>query len=225
MTDTPQPPAISPDALPKTTIDKPAAHAPKSAEQNVTPWEVEGEVVDGKIQAIDYDKLINQFGTRHITPELLERFEKVTGHRPHILLRRGMFFSHRDLEKILDRHEKGEPFFLYTGRGPSSDSMHLGHMIPFMFTKWLQDVFDVPLVIMMTDDEKFLFKQGLKVEDVKGFTRTNARDIIAVGFDVKKTFIFSDFDYMGGAFYENVVRISRCITANQSKACFGFTDL
>lgn len=34
---------------------------------------------------------------------------------------------------------------MYTGRGPSSDALHLGHTIPFSFTKWLQDVFDVPL--------------------------------------------------------------------------------
>jgi len=90
--------------------------------------------------------------------------------------------------------------------------------------RWLQDVFDAPLVIMLTDDEKFLFKQQLTVPDVKKFTRHNAADIIAVGFDVKKTFIFSDFDFMGGAFYENVVKISRCITTNQAKSAFGFTD-
>lgn len=46
----------------------------------------------------------------------------------------------RDFSQILDRCEKGKPFFLYTGRGPSSDSMHLGHMIPFMFTKYSSPV-------------------------------------------------------------------------------------
>ena len=104
--------------------------------QVVTPWDVQGQVAeDGKQLAIDYDKLIDQFGTRRIDAALLERFEKLTGHRPHIFLRRGMFFSHRDLNSILDRYEQGKPFFLYTGRGPSSDSMHLGHMVPFVFTK------------------------------------------------------------------------------------------
>lgn len=125
-------------------------------EQNVTPWEVEGAVVDGVQQAIDYNKLINQFGTRPIDEELLQRFEKLTGRKPHILLRRGTFFSHRsvlchlidryqfglnffffflnrELNRILDRFEQKKPFFLYTGRGPSSASMHLGHMIPFIF--------------------------------------------------------------------------------------------
>lgn len=77
---------------------------------------------------------------------------------------------------------------------------------------------------MLTDDEKFLFKQNLTIKDVRGFSKNNAKDIIAVGFDVKKTFIFSDLEYMGGAFYENVLKVSRCITTNQSKAAFGFTD-
>ena len=104
--------------------------------QVVTPWDVQGSVsADGKQLAIDYDKLVDQFGTRRVDGALLARFERLTGHRPHVFLRRGMFFSHRDLDRILDRYEQGKPFFLYTGRGPSSDSMHLGHMVPFVFTK------------------------------------------------------------------------------------------
>ena len=42
----------------------------------------------------------------------------------------------RDVPDILDAYEKNKPFFLYTGRGPSSESMHLGHLIPFLFTKY-----------------------------------------------------------------------------------------
>ncbi|KAL3070331.1 hypothetical protein niasHS_016158 [Heterodera schachtii] len=42
------------------------------------------------------------------------------------------------------------PFYLYTGRGPSSGSLHLGHLIPFFFAKNLQDAFDVPLIIQST---------------------------------------------------------------------------
>lgn len=193
-------------------------------DQTVTPWEVGGAVVDGVDQAIDYNKLVKEFGTKLITDELLQRFEKLTGHKPHILLRRAMFFSERDLTKVLDLHEQKKPFFLYTGRGPSSDSMHLGHMIPFTFTKWLQDVFDVPLVIEMTDDEKFLFKPKLTIEDVKKFYVENAKDIIAVGFDPKKTFIFSDINYMHSKFYENVLRVSRTITTSTARAVFGFKD-
>lgn len=48
--------------------------------------------------------------------------------------------------------------YLYTGRGPSATSMHLGHAIPFILTKYLQDTFALPLVIQITDDEKYLFR-------------------------------------------------------------------
>jgi len=69
-----------------------------------------------------------------------------------------------------------------------------------------------------------LFKQDLKAEQTQQFARDNAKDIVACGFDLERTFIFSDFDYVAGAFYKNVVKISRCITVNQSKATFGFKD-
>lgn len=41
----------------------------------------------------------------------------------------------RDMHQILNLAEQKKPFFLYTGRGPSSEAMHLGHLIPFIFTK------------------------------------------------------------------------------------------
>ena len=100
------------------------------------------------------------------------------------------------MHSILNQHEAGKPFYLYTGRGPSSHSMHVGHLIPFMFCKWLQEVFNVPLVIQLTDDEKFLWKD-LKMEEAIKMTVENVKDIIAIGFDLEKTFIFSDLMYIG----------------------------
>ncbi|KUJ11817.1 tryptophanyl-tRNA synthetase-like protein [Mollisia scopiformis] len=204
-----------------------AADAPtkQSSKQTVDPYNVAGEIgADGIAKAINYLTLIEEFGTKKILEEDLVRFEKVTGHKPHRFMRRGIVFSHRDLNYILDRHERGEPFFLYTGRGPSSDSMHIGHTVPFEFTKWLQDVFDVPLIIMLTDDEKYIFSEKRTIEEVTSYTWDNAKDIIAVGFDPKKTFMFSDYDYMGGAFYRNVTRISKHVTLNVARAVFGFND-
>lgn len=77
---------------------------------------------------------------------------------------------------------------------------------------------------MLTDDEKYLFKHQYTIADVLSFSRGNAKDIIAVGFDSKKTFIYSDLEFMGGAFYQNIVRFARCVTTSQSKAIFGFED-
>jgi tryptophanyl-tRNA synthetase len=195
-------------------------------EQKVTPWSVTGDIgEDGKVKPINYNKLVDQFGTKIIDDALLERFEQVTGHKPHRFLRRHIVFSHRDLEVILDRYEKKEPFFIYTGRGPSSEIMHIGHMVPFELTKWLSDVFEVPLIVMLTDgkqesdyppatntllDEKYLIgNMEREVSEYEYFSRENAKDIVAVGFDPDRTFIFSDYGYMGGDFYRNITRIAK----------------
>lgn len=95
----------------------------------VNPWTVESE------GAIDYDRLIVKFGSVAIDEGLIERIERVTQQKAHRFLRRGLFFSHRDMHHLLDLYERGEKFYLYTGRGPSSEALHLGHAIPFHFTK------------------------------------------------------------------------------------------
>lgn len=216
--------SISSDSVVNTTND--------DQDDVVNPW----DVVSKSAAGVDYEKLVKRFGCSSLNPKdesgniitpnpLLERFKKVTGREPHHLLRRDVFFSHRDFETILTLKEKGKPFYLYTGRGPSSGSLHMGHLIPFEFTKWLQEVFDVPLVIQLTDDEKFLWKD-MKLEEAKKAAIENAKDIIAIGFDVNKTFIFNDFDYVGQCpnFYQNMVQIQRTVTFNQAKAIFGFDD-
>lgn len=187
----------------------------------VDPWTVTSTSDSG----VDYDKLIKRFGCSRIDDALVERLEKVAGKPVHPLIRRGIFFSHRDLHTLLNMVEAGKKFYLYTGRGPSSDSMHLGHLVPFIVTKWLQEAFDVPLVIQLTDDEKTLWKD-LTVEQSMKMARENAKDIIAIGFDVNKTFIFANLDYMGrcAAFYQNIIRIQKCVTFNQVKGIFGFGD-
>lgn len=48
----------------------------------------------------------------------------------------------------------------------------------------------------MTDDEKFLWKD-LTLDQSKKMALNNIKDIIAVGFDPEKTFIFMDTEYMG----------------------------
>lgn len=187
----------------------------------VNPWEVATSSATG----VDYDKLIKRFGSTKIDDALLQRIEKVTGKPVHHLLRRGKFFSQRDMHIILDLYEQKKPFYLYTGRGPSSDSMHMGHLIPFIFTKWLQDTFDVPLVIQLTDDEKYLWKD-LTLEQANHMAFENAKDIIACGFDIVKTFIFSDLDFISNspAFYRNMCRVQKLVTYNQVKGIFGFGD-
>ncbi|MEM5792997.1 MAG: tryptophan--tRNA ligase [Candidatus Aenigmatarchaeota archaeon] len=179
----------------------------------VTPWEVKGN--------IDYDKLIKEFGVQPLSKKILERLRKKTGEIHHFL-RRGIFFSHMYFDLILDEYERGEKFYLYTGRAPSGP-VHLGHIIPWIFTKWLQDKFDSPLLFQIPDEEKFLFKDNLTLEETKKWAYENILDIIAIGFDPKKTKIFLDTEY-SKTMYKLACQVAKKITFSTIKATFGFTN-
>jgi len=179
----------------------------------VTPWEVKGRV--------DYDKLIKIFGTQPLNKELLNKLERISGRELHMFLRRGVFFSHRDFDKILDDIENGRGFFLYTGRGPSGP-MHVGHLIPFIMTKWFQEVLNVNVYIMITDDEKFLDEEKMSLDEVRRWAYENILDIIAVGFDPDKTFIFLDTEYIRNM-YPLAIKIAKKINLNLVRSVFGFS--
>ena len=147
----------------------------------VTPWEVEGK--------IDYEKLIREFGVQPINEKMLDLIKSISKKELPLMLRRKTFFAHRDLKPVLGEYKKGNKFFLYTGCGPSGP-IHLGHLGTWIFTKWLQDTFNVELWFQFTDDEKFLFKNKT-YKEIQEWTYENMLDIIALGFDSKKNPFFN----------------------------------
>ncbi len=182
-------------------------------EFTVTPWEVSGKV--------DYDKLIEKFGTSHLDDNLLKRIENIVG-STHVFLRRKIFFSHRDLNLLLDDYENGKKFFLYTGRGPSGP-MHIGHIIPFIMTKWFQEKFNVNVYIELTDDEKFLNDEKVDLDYSRKWSYENALDIIALGFDPDKTFIFQDTEFIRNI-YPMTIKVAKKINFSTVRAVFGFRN-
>jgi tryptophanyl-tRNA synthetase len=179
---------------------------------NVTPWEARGK--------IDYDKLIQEFGVERLTPELISRMGRLAGGL-HPLLRRNFFFAHRDLNLVLDDYEAGRGFFLYTGRAPSNSPMHIAHIVPFIVTKWFQEKFKVNVYIEIPDEEKFLAKKVESLEEVEPYVKQDILNIIALGFDEDKTFIFRDTEYIS-KMYRPAVKIARLINFSIAKAVFGF---
>jgi tryptophanyl-tRNA synthetase len=182
----------------------------------VTPWEVLGDLEDKT-----YIRLIEKFGTQSISQELIEKFKKLTG-EIHPLLKSQYFFSHRDMDWLLNKFENGEHFYLYTGRGPSG-FIHLGHLLPWLFTKYLQDKFGAKLLFQITDDEKFLYNLGVTKETISTYTSENILDIIAIGFNPDLTRIIIDTKHIQHL-YPIATEIARKITFSTAKAVFGFTN-
>ena len=171
----------------------------------ITPWEISGE--------INYSKLKEQFGTQLIPENLRKKIGDI-----HPLIRRGIYFSHRNFDSWLKDAESGKKVSILTGRGPS-EKMHLGHLMPFLAAKSLQEKYNCNVYIPISEDEKFFVKKSLSFDKAKEFADENILDLIALGFKPSKTFIIKDFSYP--KVYEYSSKIAKLITYSEAKAVFG----
>ena len=170
----------------------------------ITPYKVEGE--------IDYNKVIKEFGASKIDESLKKKFKGIK------LIEKDFYFAHRDLDKITKKK-----FAIVSGRGPSN-RMHIAHLLTFKFVKDLQDKFGCYVFIPFSDDEKFLVNNKLTLEEVQKLAYENAYDIIALGFDPKKTEFMFDFTNMNQDVYNLSMKCAKATTYGTVKAALGLTN-
>jgi tryptophanyl-tRNA synthetase len=179
----------------------------------VTPWEVSG--------SIDYDKLIREFGVKALDEKILSRLRKQSG-AEHYMERRKIFFAHTNVDKILDSLEKKQKVYLYTGRAPTGP-IHLGHLLPWLYAVHLQKKLRLPMLFQIPDEEKFLFKDNITIEQSKEWAHENILDIIACGFDPQLTKIFLDTQ-TANLMYPIACKVAKKTTASKAKALFGLKN-
>lgn len=182
----------------------------------ITPYEAYGKITEK-----EYEEYINKFGIKKIDDNIINKISIYTKDL-HFMLRRKIFFAHRDLDWLLDKYKEGEKFFLYTGRAPSGP-VHIGHLLPWVFTKWLQEKFNVELWFQFPNEEKFLFKKNLSWEETQKWLYENMLDVIALGFDHKKTHFLIDTKH-ANLLYETACKIAKHITFSTVRAVFGFNN-
>jgi len=195
MTETPEPDASNADDTDTTDSE---------TDPTVTPYEVAGEV--------DYDRLLDQFGADRLTDDQVARFPD------HPLLRRGVYYAGRDVDRYLDAAEADETHSIVTGVGPSGP-MHLGHVLVFYLAKRLQDATGAYVYVPVSDDEKFYAKDRSFAE-IGAATRSNLRDLLAVGFDPDRTRIVVD-RLDAGVLYPQAARFAAAITQSTVDATYG----
>ena len=179
----------------------------------VTPWKSMGE--------IDYSYLIEKFGVTPIDGKVIKLVKKAFGELP-IEMSRGIFFSHRDFDKVLKDFINGKKPYLYTGRGPSGP-MHIGHIIPFIFAKKLQEKFDTFILLQFTSDEKYLYNPELTPEKVRRYLIDNIKDVLAVGFDPDKTYVIENFRHIK-YLYQIAISVAKRLTFSIVRSVCGFTN-
>ena len=108
----------------------------KETEETEEPeFVVKGTEVTGKV---DYEKLCDQFGCDLLTNDMIVTMDRLTGKRVHPMIRRKLYYAHRDFDKILKCHAAGKPWYLYTGRGTK-----INIILVFIFIRNFCSVFSI----------------------------------------------------------------------------------
>jgi tryptophanyl-tRNA synthetase len=185
---------------------------------DITPYEVSSDDLTKQ-----YEIFREKWGLKPINDDVIKKLESIIKKPVHHWFRREIFYCHIDFDKFLDAYLNGKKCYIYTGRGPSSESMHLGHLIPFKIAKYLQDVLDIPVIIQLSDDEK-VYAKGITHEGAYENSLKNIKDIIALGFNLDKTWIFSNMMTVGKEYYVNISKIMSLTNLNTVKHIFGFDN-
>ncbi len=171
---------------------------------NVTPWEVEG--------VIDYNKLIEEFGMRPFS-EVLDEIEN-----PHILMRRGAIFGHRDYWRIVEAMQRGEPWAVMSGFMPSG-LPHFGHKMTMDEIVWHQKAGGKAFVAIA--DMEAHSVRGLSWEKTRELGMLYIKSIIALGLNTNAVIYYqSKSSYVKDLAFE----LSSEVNFSELRAIYGFNS-
>jgi len=162
----------------------------------------------------DLERMFREFNIRPID-EIKDRLPS------NKLLEMKFIIAHRDFDKILDLYLNGRKFAVVSGRGPSGP-IHFGHLYVFKTVKFLQDAFGAEVYIPLSDDEKLVFGKISSLDEGESWGIDNAKYILALGFDKKKTHIY--ISSKQNWVYRYALLVSRKLTLSAIKSAFGIND-
>lgn len=163
------------------------------------------------------DENRESFGSEKITRSQIENFPEPV----HRLLTRGIIDYQRGIEDFTSSIRSDRQHSIITGIGPSG-SMHLGHIVPLYFARYLQDQTGARVYIPISDDEKFLTRDE-SLQSIQNYTRKNIRDVLAIGFDPAKTRIIIDIDD-SSVMYPLATKFASDLTRSKVDAVYGDSD-
>jgi len=159
------------------------------------------------------EKLVKEFGAKKVSglkdiPDFYT-FEK------------GLIYSHREFDKFYQALKKGEKCAIVSGVN-ASGTLHLGHKALFDTILYFQKKFNVPFFVPISDDESYVSKKVETQEQGLENSIKLAKELLAYGFDAKKTYFIIDQVYTN--IYNLAIKLSRKINLSEVKATYGYKN-
>ncbi|MEM2480050.1 MAG: tryptophan--tRNA ligase, partial [Candidatus Bathyarchaeia archaeon] len=129
----------------------------------------------------DYDRLLTEFGIQPFKP-LLSQVPN-----PCAAMRRGVIFGHRDFERIIDAMRSGREFAVMSGIKPTGE-FHLGTLMTAREIIYFQQ--EGAMAFYCVADIEAYEDNGIHFEESEKIAVNNIADLLALGFDPKKGYIY-----------------------------------
>lgn len=164
-------------------------------------------------QLIDNEKLIKEFGAQKI--------ENLSSAPDFYTFKTGVLVSHRDFDKFFSALKKGEKCAILSGIN-ASGTLHLGHKAIFDTNLFFQKKYALPVFIPISDDESYVSNKVKTQEEALVNAKKLAKQLLAYGFNPKKTFFIIDQIYTN--IYNLAIKLSRKVTLSEIKSTYGYEN-
>lgn len=113
-------------------------------------------------------------------------------------------------------------YYLYTGRGPSTSSFHLGHLIGLKITLSLYKQYfnNKKIFFMLSDDEK-IFRDNIKQLEMNKNVKNTVSILNQIGFNNTNTNIKINSTGLNETEYNILIKLMNSITFNQLQNIYG----
>jgi tryptophanyl-tRNA synthetase len=161
----------------------------------------------------DYSKIITDFG--------LEKFDPSIFPDPNRIMRRGVVFAGRDMQRIADCIKNKKPFYVLSGIMPTADRIHFGTKMVVENIRYFQE-HGAKAYILVADLESAAAR-GVSLEEAKKRAMEfHIPAYIALGLDPKKTVVY--FQSENKQVVHMAYEFAKKITLNEFKAIYGNAD-
>ena len=159
----------------------------------------------------DNQKLVERFGAKKIS--------SLKDVPDFYAFKRGLIYSHRDFDKFYAALKKGEKCAIVSGVN-ASGTLHLGHKVVFDTNLYFQKKYGVPVYIPISDDESYVSGKIKDQKEALKFSMKLAKEMLAYGFDPKKTFIIIGQIYTN--IYNLAIKLSKRVTLSEIISSYGY---
>lgn len=116
-----------------------------------------------------------------------------------------------------------DKYYLYTGRGPSMDSFHIGHLLGLELILEFQKYIGSKIYFMIADDEKMI-RDKIKICEMKKNVDNTIKQLEKIGFNDSNTNIKINSNGIDNIQYQLLIKLMSLVTLNKLEHIFGKKD-